>query len=223
MGMPRTLPILDNLDDIRIASPCTADWNAMKVLPDDVGGDRGARARFCGSCEKNVYDLSAMTRVDALALVERHEGKCCVRFYKRTDGTVLTEDCPVGLKAALRRAHLKTLAGIAACAGAVASVFGFLLGTANPISKTLGTFEAQHAPVAGGMVMMGEPPMPETPTTTTPEDMQAVQGGLRPVEPPHVKMGKIAAPRPPKAPKAPTKKPAKPVAEMGDVLLESGN
>lgn len=193
LPMPRTLPILDNLDDIRIASPCNADWDAMKaVAGDDLRGDAGARARFCGSCQKNVYDLSSMTRVDALALIERHEGSCCVRFYKRADGTVLTEDCPVGFRAALRRAHLKTLSGIATCAGAVAAVVAVLLGSANPISKRLGTFEAEHTAVAGGLQampvpMMGEPPLPET---TTPE----------PVPVPEVEMGRMLAPQP-KTPK----------------------
>ena len=38
--MPRTVS-LDLLSAIQIASPCTADWNAM------TGDDR---ARFCGEC-----------------------------------------------------------------------------------------------------------------------------------------------------------------------------
>ena len=40
------LPILDN---IRVATPCSADWNAM------TGDDR---VRACGSCKKHVYNLS---------------------------------------------------------------------------------------------------------------------------------------------------------------------
>lgn len=189
MSQRRTLPILDNLDDIRIASPCNADWDRMAP----VDSEEGARARFCGSCEKNVYDLSSMTRPAALALIERHEGHCCVRFYKRTDGTVLTEDCPVGFQAALRRAQLRTVAGIASCAGAIASVVAFLLGTANPLSRALGTFEEAHRPIAGGM-MVQSPPAPE------PEVLEAVQGGvteesLAPPPRPVVKMGKVAAPR----------------------------
>ena len=129
----KTLPILSNLDDIRIASPCHADWEAMKPVDDD--GAAG-RARFCGSCTKNVYDLSAMTRVDAMALITRHEGNCCVRFYQRADGTVLTEDCPVGLKALLRKAERKAFASFAACAGAAAAVVAFVVG-ANPVSRKL--------------------------------------------------------------------------------------
>ena len=72
---------------LKIASPCPASW-------DDMEGDD--RARFCPECELNVYNLSAMTEEEALKLVKEREGRLCVRFYQRRDGTVLTTDCPVG-------------------------------------------------------------------------------------------------------------------------------
>ena len=87
------------LNQIRIATPCTADWAQMT-------GDE--RAKFCGQCQKNVYNLSAMTAREARDLVLEKEGKLCVTFYKRLDGTVLTADCPVGLKEKARRLWLKT-------------------------------------------------------------------------------------------------------------------
>lgn len=92
------------LDEIHVAKPCPADWNAMK------GDDR---VRFCGQCSLNVYNLSAMSRPEAEALVASREGRLCVRFFRRTDGTVLTEDCPVGL-AALRRRMKRWAAAVAA-------------------------------------------------------------------------------------------------------------
>ena len=76
-----------NLDDLRVASPCTASWDEM--LGDD-------RVRFCSLCSKNVYNISAMTREEATRLIITKEGKICARFYRRKDGTVLTSDCPVG-------------------------------------------------------------------------------------------------------------------------------
>jgi hypothetical protein len=82
------------LDHVRIASPCSADWESM--LGDD-------RRRFCGQCELNVYNLSGMTKREAEDLVNRAEGRLCVRFYRRSDGTILTKDCPVGLRAIKRR------------------------------------------------------------------------------------------------------------------------
>ena len=75
------------LDNIRIASPCSADWNEM------YGDDR---KRFCGECKLNVYNLSGMTSDEAESLIMNAEGRLCVRFYRRADGSVLTQDCPVG-------------------------------------------------------------------------------------------------------------------------------
>ena len=84
------LPILANAS---IASPCSADWN-------DMTGDE--RVRFCGSCEKNVYNLTDLPTEDAEAIILEHEGNLCVRLYQRSDGTLISEDCPRGLAAARR-------------------------------------------------------------------------------------------------------------------------
>src|SRR5688572_1756724 len=75
------------LDKVKMASPCPADWSQM------YGTER---KRFCGECKLNVYNLSGMTRDEAEALVMNAEGRLCVRFYRRDDGTILTKDCPVG-------------------------------------------------------------------------------------------------------------------------------
>jgi hypothetical protein len=61
------------------------------------------RARFCSECNKHVYNLSAMTERQAADLVWQTEGRMCVRFYRRKDGTALTQDCPVGVWAWRRR------------------------------------------------------------------------------------------------------------------------
>jgi hypothetical protein len=74
------------LKNISIASPCSADWDQM------YGDDR---KRFCGDCKLNVYNLSGMTREEAERLIMNAEGRR-VRFYKRRDGSVITQDCPVG-------------------------------------------------------------------------------------------------------------------------------
>ena len=84
----------DPLDNIKIASPCSADWDSML-------GDN--RKRYCGECRLNVYNLSGMSRAEAENLLMRSEGRVCVRYFRRADGTVLTEDCPVGWKAAKQR------------------------------------------------------------------------------------------------------------------------
>jgi hypothetical protein len=82
------------LDHVRVASPCEVDWDQM------IGNER---VRFCGQCSLNVYNLSAMTRPDAESLIASTEGRLCVRFYRRRDGSIITDDCPVGLRAIRRR------------------------------------------------------------------------------------------------------------------------
>ena len=83
-----------SLDHVRIAAPCKADWEQM------IGTQR---VRFCGQCNLNVYNLSSMTRVQAESLIAQTEGRLCVRFYRRTDGSILTRNCPVGLRVIHRR------------------------------------------------------------------------------------------------------------------------
>jgi hypothetical protein len=106
---------LDLRDDMRIASPCTAAWDAME-------GD--ARARHCGECHKTVYDLSRMERSEALALIREKAGNLCVRLHRRYDGTVLTADCPVGRDRRRRSFRRWLVATAAACLGWVMLAFG---------------------------------------------------------------------------------------------------
>jgi hypothetical protein len=61
------------------------------------------RMRFCGQCSLNVYNLSSLTRSEAESLIARNEGRLCVRFYRRPDGSIITKDCAVGLRAIRRR------------------------------------------------------------------------------------------------------------------------
>lgn len=82
------------LDHVRVAAPCKADWDQM------IGSDR---MRFCGQCSLNVYNLSSMIRSEAESLISRNEGRLCVRFYRRHDGSIITRDCPIGLRAIRRR------------------------------------------------------------------------------------------------------------------------
>lgn len=103
------LPILDN---IRVASPCTADWSQMT-------GDE--RARHCNKCDKQVFDLSEMTRAEAEALIIEKHGKLCARYYRRADGTILTSDCRVGAVAARKR-KIIAVASLAMISAGVAAV-----------------------------------------------------------------------------------------------------
>ena len=84
----------NKLDNIRVAAPCSADWDRM------FGNER---VRFCEQCHLNVYNLSEMSRVEADRLISQAEGRLCVRFYRRRDGSIITQNCPVGLRAIKRR------------------------------------------------------------------------------------------------------------------------
>lgn len=100
------------LEDIRIATPCKADWTSMK-------GDE--KQRHCELCHLDVYNLSAMSRREAEAFLQsrKTEGRTCVRLFRRSDGTVITQDCPVALR------RLRD-AGKAACAKVAAALWAML-------------------------------------------------------------------------------------------------
>jgi hypothetical protein len=94
------------LENIKVAAPCTAEWRWM------YGNDR---VRFCNQCKLYVYNLSAVTREQAEDLILSAEGKLCVRFYQRKDGTIITQNCPQGLrtlKEKLNRTRAKMAAAL---------------------------------------------------------------------------------------------------------------
>ena len=108
-------PFSNPLDSIRVASPCSADWDQM------YGNDR---KRFCSECKLNVYNLSEMTRREAEDFLIRSEERVCVRFYRRADGTVLTRNCPVGWKAKVHRASRAATASFSLIAGVFLGLLG---------------------------------------------------------------------------------------------------
>lgn len=101
------------LRDVQIASPCHERWDAMQ------GDDR---ARFCGRCEKEVFDLSEMTAVEAEAVLATHGRAACVRFYRRADGTVMTSDCPDRQRRRTRHRAIAVGGGLVAAGAAAVSI-----------------------------------------------------------------------------------------------------
>lgn len=81
--------------DIRIASPCQANWNRMR------GDDR---LRYCPECRLNVYNFSGMSEAEIDDVLDNQAGRICARLYERADGTMLTQNCPLGLRRAFRNA-----------------------------------------------------------------------------------------------------------------------
>jgi hypothetical protein len=76
------------------------------------------RVRLCGACDRQVFNLSEMTQEQAEAVMATRGIRPCVRFYRRTDGTVMTADCPTGARRACK------LAVVAGAVAAGASLFG---------------------------------------------------------------------------------------------------
>lgn len=116
------------LNNIKIASPCSANWDEM------YGNER---KRFCGDCKLNVYNLSGMSRQEAENLVTSSEGRMCVRFYKRADGSVITQDCPVGWAKVKQRARMLATAAFSLILSLFAGVFAASLFSRQ---KDLGKF-----------------------------------------------------------------------------------
>lgn len=77
------------LGSVVIAAPCPLSWDSM------VGDDK---VRHCGGCSKNVYNISAMTEKEAENFLQINGATQCMRFYRRADGTIMTDNCPVGLR-----------------------------------------------------------------------------------------------------------------------------
>jgi hypothetical protein len=82
------------------------------------------RVRFCDLCNLHVYNLAELTRTEAESLIANSEGRICARLYRRSDGTVITKDCPVGLRALRRRAAKVAGVVFAASMSLVGSVAG---------------------------------------------------------------------------------------------------
>jgi hypothetical protein len=203
------------LASIAIASPCPADWEGM------TGDDR---VRFCGECRLHVYNLSGMSRKEAEALLQAREGRLCVRYFQRADGTIMTRDCPVGLQA-LHKRKIKRLGKIAAAVTVITVLGSFCVSQANQTeSKSIVKMgrpaqavqeikgDVAVPPMQGGVSQrMGEiqtmrTPKPANPDVKKPPKTQqstkegtvkhdAVKQGIEDPSPRHnFKMGKIAAP-----------------------------
>ena len=142
------------LDTITISTPCTASWEAMK------GDDR---KRFCDSCRLHVYDVSAMTRAEAEALIFGSKTRVCTRLWRRADDTVITKDC-VRIRLAIER----RLRWIRVAAAAILGVIGFTgCESYRPPHATIGVRLPppgwQPPPPAMGTPAVLPPPKPVNP------------------------------------------------------------
>lgn len=153
------------LNRVRIASPCPKVWEELDPVDD------GEEVRHCGLCRLNVFNLSGMPAKAAEALLREHEGKrLCVTYFLRQDGTIMTKDCPTGVRIARQRTAPRRRAAAfyaAALAGAVTVIplTSFNLGAGN---RTLGAPSVawspqaeETSPVLGAMATACPPAAPK--------------------------------------------------------------
>lgn len=177
------------LDNLYLAAPCSISWESM-------AGDE--RERSCGGCSKSVYNISDMTKREAEAFLLANGTSECMRFYRRTDGTIMTDDCPRALRKI--RDNCKVAAKIAV--GLVAFVISLPSAIAQSVQtrdttsirKNIKDISAPNTvyvtPIApGGPMLLGEPmlmgkPMMPHPTSsvnvpaTNPATTASVQATL---------------------------------------------
>lgn len=169
--MRTEIPLLQN---VRVASPCRASWEEMTPVDAD-------RVRFCDGCRKRVYNLSALCQAEAEGLLRAHEGHLCVRYYRRHDGTILTADCPVGLRAARQLVLTRTRVSAGLC---------LLLCTAFAAHQaTTRSMGALSAPLSAPEPADPEPAMGDIAAPPTPRPLM---GAIKVEAPPEPIQGSVA-------------------------------
>lgn len=144
------------LNSVVIAAPCPLSWESM------VGDDK---VRHCGGCSKNVYNLSAMTDKEAESFLQVNGATQCMRFYRRADGTIMTDNCPVGLRKI--RDRVRNIGRLAA--GFVALILAFPSASAQSGETKM---------------LRGKPSINSTPTTIfQPRIPGYLSGGAMPLRP----------------------------------------
>lgn len=145
-------------ENLKVASPCHESWDNM------TGNEK---ARFCGACERPVYNLSSLAGHQIAELIRETEGKrTCIRFYRRQDGTILTQDCPVGHQKARRKAvGFVAAAAVAILGGPMVynaiteSNEGVIMGMMKPPK---GFDQPEDAIIMGEMIIPEETPVEES-------------------------------------------------------------
>jgi hypothetical protein len=125
-----------------------------------MAGDE--RVRHCTLCSLNVYNFAEMTAVVVRDLLARSEGRVCARLYRRADGTVLTRDCPTGLRALQRRASRAAAAVVAMLLSLPGLAFGGMTckTRGSKVKLTVERVATAHAAVFTGVVRQDRAVLP---------------------------------------------------------------
>ncbi len=138
------------LTQLAVRTPCHEAWAQMT-------GDE--KKRFCGVCKKHVFNISAMSNDEALALVNQ-DAPTCVRFFRRPDGTVMTSECRRGKQ---RRYALNSI--IAAVTTTLLAPFGISTSWSwaddkVPLPEIMGDMVMPPEPTPDNYIPPSPPPSP---------------------------------------------------------------
>ncbi len=73
----------DRLDRMQVQTPCEMDWELM-------AGDK--KVRYCDLCQRNVYNLVQLTRVEIDKIWETEPERVCARIMKDDAGRLVTRE-----------------------------------------------------------------------------------------------------------------------------------
>ena len=117
----------DILNRVYIAAPCSVPWDSM---------EGNERIRHCQQCKLNVYNVAELSSKETANLIRKKEGRLCLKIYRRRDGTIITDNCPVGLRR-IRNGLKTTVAAVVTVAVSIgfmdnASAQGLVGAPVNP-------------------------------------------------------------------------------------------
>lgn len=179
------------LDDVVIAAPCPISWDNM------TGDDR---VRHCSGCDKHVYNIADMTDAEASDFFTKNGSVECVRIFRRTDGKIMTDNCPKGLR--IIRNRIKN--GLKFGAGIAAAIFTFIPGFSPSANAQQASGETKQQDTKGDVyippveakgqmvktprkspqiMMGGECSSTGSPNTTEPQKIHPLMGKIAPARP----------------------------------------
>jgi hypothetical protein len=178
--------------DVPINNPCNEDWDAMSG---------GRKRRHCGSCDKDVFHLSNMTRAEADELLATRDSSICVRYTHDADGNLYFRDSTFGGRLDLQWEGLRKLVAAAALVvpglGLVACDTQQAMGDiAPPQHRTIDYRpHAQEPPPVTVTIIDGEAPrIVARPSPGHSPYARPVKPHVVPLDPPRARMGRRAAP-----------------------------
>jgi hypothetical protein len=94
MSFKRRRAIKNQIQSYFISSPCSVKWDDMQADQSNIS------VRFSGDCKLNVQNLSSLSDEEVVVLLDKKAAgeRVCTYFYRKDDGTLVTDNCPKQMK-----------------------------------------------------------------------------------------------------------------------------